>query len=227
MDIPAWVIALGPIAGLLAVLTIAWLYMRRGIGPLHRAASFGDVERITAFLTARPDAVNECDAVGLTPLQYAACWGQLSAAKLLIARGADVNRAKSWTPLHYAAAAGYEELSSALLAAGANVNIRSQADDTTPLHVATVKKQPAMVRFLIERGADLNTTTKSGWTACHFAAYDGNVEIMGILIEAGADWRVENADGKSPLEVALASGRPDILDLAARHNLAAKESDAV
>ena len=141
MSIPSWVIAMCPLVGLLAILTIVWWFVRRGIGAVHRAASFGDVEKLTTLLTARPDSVNECDAIGLTPLQYAACWSQLSATKLLIERGADVNLAKSWTPLHYASADGQEKLATALLDAGADINIRSKADDTTPLHVATVKRQ--------------------------------------------------------------------------------------
>ena len=226
MSIPSWVIAMCPLVGLLAILTIVLWFVRRGIGPVHRAASFGDVERLTTLLTARPDSVNECDAIGLTPLQYAACWSQLSAAKLLIERGADVNRAKSWTPLHYAAAVGQEKLAEVLLETDADINIRSKADDTTPLHAATVKKQAAMVRFLIDHGASLDLATKSGWTACHFAAYEGDVETMRVLLDAGADWRAKNADEKSPLEVALANGKKDILDLAARHDKATRQPDA-
>ena len=223
MIIPSWVIALCPLVGLLAILTVAWWFMRRGIGPIHRAASFGDVDRLTALLTARPDAVDECDAVGLTPLQYAACWSQIPAAKLLIERGANVDLAKSWTPLHYAAAAGQEELAEALLEAGADIDVRSKADDTTPLHVATVKRQASMAKFLIGRGASLDLATKSGWTACHFAASEGDVEIMQILLDAGADWQAKNADEKSPLEVALAGGKQEILTLATRHDQSTRQ----
>lgn len=220
MSIPSWAIAMCPLAGLLAILSIAWWYARRGVGGLHRAASFGDVDKLTALLTARPDSVDEPDAVGLTPLQYAACWGQVSAAELLLHRGADVNLAKSWSPLHYAASTGEETLVAVLLDAGADINIRSKSDDTTPLHVATVKKQTAMVRFLVERGAALDMATKSGWNACHFAANEGDLETMLVLLEAGADWQAENADEKTPLQVALANGHKEIVNLAVKHDAA-------
>ena len=35
---------------------------------------------------------------------------------------------------------------------------------STPLHAAVVSGQPGIVKFLIERGADVNATTKLGWT---------------------------------------------------------------
>ncbi len=222
MPIPSWVIAMCPMVVLLAILSIAWWFARRGLGAVHRAASHGDVERLIALLTARPDSVDALDAVGLTPLQYAACWGQVSAAKVLFERGADVNLAKSWSPLHYAAAAGQETLAAALIEAGADINIRSNADDTTPLHTATIKKHSPMVRFLIDSGTALDLATKSGWNACHFAAHGGDLETMQVLLEAGADWQAENADDKTPLELALANGYKEIVNLAVKFDDAAQ-----
>ena len=35
---------------------------------------------------------------------------------------------------------------------------------STPLHAAVVSNQPGIVKFLIERGADINAKTKLGWT---------------------------------------------------------------
>jgi len=35
---------------------------------------------------------------------------------------------------------------------------------STALHAAVVSNQPGIVKFLIERGADINSKTKLGWT---------------------------------------------------------------
>lgn len=225
MSVPSWIIAMCPMIVLLGLLSIAWWFARRGIGAVHRAASYGDVNKLTHLLTARPDAVDAPDAFGLAPLQYAACWGQVAAARFLIERGADVNLAKSWSPLHHAASGGQTELAAALLDAGADINIRSKADDTTPLHTAAIKKRTAMVRFLIECGAALDLATKSDWNACHFAAYGGDLQTMQVLLEAGADWQAENADDKTPLELALANGYKEIVNLAVMHNEAAQRPE--
>src|ERR1039457_4336903 len=41
---------------------------------------------------------------------------------------------------------------------------------------------------LIGKGADANSrTSPSGWSALHYAARNGNVEIVQLLLNAGAD----------------------------------------
>src|ERR1035437_10943381 len=41
---------------------------------------------------------------------------------------------------------------------------------------------------LIEKGADANSrTSPNGWSALHYAAMNGNVEIVQALLKAGAD----------------------------------------
>jgi ankyrin repeat protein len=43
-------------------------------------------------------------------------------------------------------------------------------------------------RKLIEKGADANSRTSPiGWSALHYAARNGNVEIIQLLLKAGAD----------------------------------------
>ena len=62
----------------------------------------------------------------------------------------------------------------------------------TALHLAVVRNHHAVVRLLIERGADLGPRDfPDNATPLHFAAVHGDLETIRLLIEAGAD-----VDGK-------------------------------
>ena len=50
----------------------------------------------------------------------------------------------------------------------------------------------AIVRMLIQAGADINKLTNSGWTPMRFAATRGHLEATKILIDAGADLNISN-----------------------------------
>jgi ankyrin repeat protein len=70
-----------------------------------------------------------------------------------------------------------------------SIHIRNELDNL-PLHEACWAKHPAMVRLLIDRGADVNASGDGGRTPLHFAVWDGGVdavEIVEILVQAGAD----------------------------------------
>ena len=76
-----------------------------------------------------------------------------------------------------------------LLDRGADVN--AACHGTTPRRCTRPwsKNDLLVAQLLLERGAAVNAKTKSGWTPCHFAASDGNVELMRLLVEHGGDWR--------------------------------------
>jgi ankyrin repeat protein len=96
--------------------------------------------------------LNANNSVNETPLMLAAINNQLDLAKVLISRGADVNR-PGWTPLHYAAAKGHREMMRLLLENEAYIDSES-ANGTTPLMMAAYYAQPLAVKLLLEEGAD-------------------------------------------------------------------------
>jgi ankyrin repeat protein len=96
--------------------------------------------------------LNVNNSVNETPLMLAAINNQLDLAKVLISRGADVNR-PGWTPLHYAAAKGHREMMRLLLENEAYIDSES-ANGTTPLMMAAYYAQPLAVKLLLEEGAD-------------------------------------------------------------------------
>jgi ankyrin repeat protein len=105
----------------------------------------------------RLDAVNARDE---TALMLVALHGDLDSAKLLITRGAEVNR-PGWTPLHYAASGGHVPVIDALLEAHAFIDAQSP-NGTTPLMMAARHKHTNAVRMLVESGADPTLRNEAG-----------------------------------------------------------------
>ena len=65
----------------------------------------------------------------------------------------------------------------------------------------------AIVRMLIQAGADINKLTNSGWTPMRFAATRGHLEATKILIDAGADLNI-SSPLREAIEGANSDGRP-------------------
>jgi ankyrin repeat protein len=96
--------------------------------------------------------VNAPNSLGETPLMLAAINNHLELAKILIERGADVNK-PGWTPLHYAATRGHREMMRLLLDNEAYIDSESD-NGTTPLMMAAYYASPLAVKLLLEEGAD-------------------------------------------------------------------------
>ncbi|KAF4524868.1 hypothetical protein B566_EDAN011197, partial [Ephemera danica] len=65
--------------------------------------------------------------------------------------------------------------------------IRCQdVDGYTPLHRASYNNKPAMVDFLLSRGAPTDLTTKDGWLPIHSAAKWGNYNCLIKLLMHGS-----------------------------------------
>ena len=62
-----------------------------------------------------------------------------------------------------------------------------------------------MAELLLEHGADLNSRDIEGWTPLHAAAATGNVQLISILVDSGANLVAINHDDKMPVDVAADS----------------------
>ncbi|KAF4162054.1 hypothetical protein CNMCM6936_002624 [Aspergillus lentulus] len=94
--------------------------------------------------------------------------------------------------------------------------IKNTADPDRSLHLplmaAAFGGQWDSVRFLIDRGVDINTrTVENGDTAVHFAALGGHASLVNYLLEAGADADVVNNAGDTPLLLAARGGHADVV----------------
>jgi len=142
----------------------------------------------TIFDAAAIERINR-RAEGVTALIEAARGGCDACVRLLLDRGADVNARSNAgvSALHFAAFKGNAAMVKALLEAGAPVNI---GDDRglTPLIMAanSRSKDPAVVRLLLEHGADSQAKDIFGRTAGDWAQIGGRPEIIAMLRPAAA-----------------------------------------
>src|SRR5262249_19439862 len=90
-----------------------------------------------------------------------------------------------FTALHFAARQGDVESARSLLDGGARIDANA-ADGTAPLAVAAFSNQPAVVKLLLERGADSNAAA-GGYGALHAAVLRGSAESVRALLAAGAN----------------------------------------
>ena len=145
---------------------------------------------------------------GAWPLMtYCAVRGCLGAVKARISAGAEVDVPdfnSGWkTALVHAASEGHEAVVDALLEAGASAKVGPGGVDHTLAAVCQGHPTPGIVRRLAEAGADVNFCEWPGGTPLITAACGGNVAVMAVLVELGAD--VASTDGHG---VVNPSGRP-------------------
>ncbi len=112
--------------------------------------------------------------------------------------------ARGETLLHLASRYGFAQAISRLCLLGARPNIHDEAG-RTPLHLAAAIGHLECVKSLLSaKGVDVNLADKSnGKTALHKAAYRGRTLIAKALLDAGADPRLKDNDGKSALDAAI------------------------
>ena len=101
----------------------------------YRAVEDNDLERLRALLDEHPELVRQRGTNGNDLFGMA---GDLDLTRLLLERGADVNRGNDygWTKLHQAGYGNDRGLAELLLAAGGRIDLSARGDGGTPLIVA-------------------------------------------------------------------------------------------
>jgi cytochrome c len=169
---------------LFILLVIVHIPIESHAAAIHDAAKKGDVAAVAAALDSGV-GVDESDGQA-TPLYLAVRAGHFAVAKLLIARGADVNSAP--TPalgpaLMPALAKRRIDLINLLLDAGANPNAHRGRENA--LHIAVRSGCLDCVEALVGAGADVNAKTKDGKTPLHLAKFKGQREVADYLMSHG------------------------------------------
>lgn len=185
--------------------------------PLLHAAHHGRTELVKLLLSAKanPDIATK---EGYTPLRAAAHQGYLHIVKMLVERGAKLELADTYkhTPLEVASFRRHGDIVQYLLARGAKPRFALHAVPGLYLSDGNFGStaHSKVVQLLLERGADPNAKDAKGLTPLqcflHAEPHRWNLDVVGLLIKAGADlgvW-VKNDKGKSVTANKLLSGAP-------------------
>ncbi|HSE37574.1 MAG TPA: ankyrin repeat domain-containing protein [Blastocatellia bacterium] len=102
-----------------------------------------------------------------------------------------------------AAKSGNVEKLQVLLKANPSAIHARDSDGSTALHCATWKGHQAVVTFLLNAGADVNSHNNNdhwGTTPLHAAAHANQATIAQVLIDNGADVNARDKEGRTPLD---------------------------
>jgi len=81
-----------------------------------------------------------------------------------------------------------------------------------PVIEAVKRGDATAIRTLIRQKADVNATEPDGTTALHWAADMGHVELVDLLLKAGAKLKVANRFGSTPFGLAAGKGFAPVLE---------------
>ncbi len=174
---------------------------------LLTAASRDDAGGVSAALAAGA-AIDARDDRQQTALLLAVQRGNIALARDLIDRGADINAvaANHDTPWLLAGALGRTDMLAAMLETGKVDYTKRNRYGGNALIPACERGHVETVRLLLERsGIDVNHVNNLGWTALLEAVIlsDGgprHIEIVKLLLAAGADPNIADRDGVTPLQ---------------------------
>lgn len=173
---------------------------------LHYACEGGHSNVIELLLNNKANI----DAPGTersTPLICAATAGQLLAVQLLIKRKAKFKCLDEggMTALHWASYKGHVEIVDFLSSHLRGSLGLTNSQGRTPLHLAAMNSQFAVVEYLVRKNCPLETRCMSGLDALHYACRADNTEIVRLLLTSGANLESETQVAQQrPIHIAAA-----------------------
>jgi ankyrin repeat protein len=177
-------------------------------------------------LIAKGYSPDDKDPNGVSLLQHCAYFGDVSAIKFLLSKGAPITSLGTNLDLTTAVFHGHWRLCQFLLRHGADVNWPDPDNHETPLHAALCTTDrlahDRVLQVLLAHGANPNVATipgketggfmrdvrTRGETPLHRAAAFGDGETIDMLLKAGARLDARDANGDSPLTWASWHQRP-------------------
>jgi uncharacterized protein len=179
---------------------------RFGLAPLHIAIEQGD-EPMTRWLIDNGADWAKADGAREPPLLSAARTGEPGVVRVLLDHGAAVDAREpgfGQTPLMVAVRSGHLETAKLLLDRGADVNARTPAV-APPRFIPPSESPPGLskgvgiIRAGWPEGRGKRFPAAGSKTPLLYAARAGDLEMMRLLLERGANVELADGNGMTPL----------------------------
>ncbi|XP_064612506.1 rabankyrin-5-like [Liolophura sinensis] len=204
-----------------------------GMSLLHQAIQNQDTTSSQFLLNHQAD-INLKTPDGDTPLQLAIKRQLPVVVDALCVKGSDMNviDESGNCPLWEALERGQEDLASILVKHGCNVDVWGRGPDDcqqTLLHRAIDENNESVACFLIRSGCDKNSPRRpgpngeggeeatDGQSPLHLSCAWGLEQVVQCLMEHGADVNAQDAEGKTPVHVAILNQHVVIISLLLSH----------
>src|SRR5688572_10448784 len=192
---------------------------RYGVTPLYIAAVNGSATMVRRLLDAGADP-NAVDAGGETALMTAARTGNPATLRVLLERGAKVDAREpefQQTALMIAVREDHAPAVEVLLGAGASADAQTRKGPV-PAFVPPCKGTGCGSEGVgINRGGlpdrGRRAEAKGGMTPLLYAARDGRPDVARVLVAAGADIELADANGIRPLLMSVLNNHLDVARL--------------
>jgi uncharacterized protein len=175
-------------------------------------ASMIGEENIVRLLLQSGAKVNEGE---WSPLNMASNAGRTGVVKMLLKAGARADYGGSTcdlTPLYHAVYLGYYLIVKLLLEAGAT--LAAEWLGKSPLSTVAGIGDVGIARLFLEQGVDVNFGGKNGNPPLVLASWRGHVEVVRLLLNAGANLETKDREyGLSAVRLAAESGHHEVVRL--------------
>lgn len=186
-------------------------------------ARFGDSRPVRAFLDAGGEIERQAtnressSLAGYTLLLAAIVGNHIEIVRVLLARGADLNRPgqSGHRPIDIAADDRRAPILELLLQRGASTGRSMQ--ERTPLWNAAAQDNPEAIKLLLRHGANPNELGTYDEPPLYRAALNGHVEAARLLLAGGANVNGTDDEGQTPLMAAIVDGSIPTMELLLAH----------
>lgn len=188
--------------------------MKDGTTPLHLLASKNKDEEVIRYFIEKGADVNSLDEKGNTPLMYAAKSNVAQNVNVLAQKTRDVNLANKQknTALNFALESNSLEVVQILMSHGAKPNALSAQSLVAGYSATNSKEFSGKMKALEALDFNSGKPHYEGNTLAHYAAAQGNAQLMKMVIGKSIDLNAKNDEGYTALHIAaMKSKDPEVL----------------